>query len=211
MLTAKDGAVSSPYAFLAALTHFGPLAFQSQEGSTLFERVGAAALVEYLGGSEMVRSYDFGSPRRETPASFRKAVDDLCERMGEGRGCRISRVRASDMKDAGLDLVAWTPFEDGRTNQLSVFGQCAAGSDWRDKITQLQPGQFCRSWMLEPPALWPLAAFFVPRQIGWGHWETDVLHERQLLFDRLRIARLLGGLDEELSRQCALWTAQALG
>lgn len=211
LLTAKDGAVFSPYAFLAALTQFGPLAVESQDASSLFERVSAAALVEYLGGPEMVRSYDFGSPRRDTPASFRKAVDDLCQRMGEGGGCRVSRAKASDMKDAELDVVAWTPFEDDRPNQLSVFGQCAAGNDWRDKINRLQPTKFCRSWMLEPPALWPLAAFFVPRQIGWPNWEIEALNERQLLFDRMRIAPLLGDLDEEVSRQCALWTAAALG
>ena len=211
LLTAQTDAASSPYAFLAALTHFGPLAAGTEEGSSLFERVSAAALVEYLGGVEMVRSYDFGSPRRGTPASFREAIADLCERMGEGGGCRVARAKASDMQDAGLDLVAWTPFGDGRPNQLSVFGQCAAGGNWRNKITELQPVQFCRSWMQEPPALSPLAAFFVPRQIDEAYWETDALNERQLLFDRLRIARLLGGLDEELSGQCAVWTATALG
>ncbi|MCY3569280.1 MAG: hypothetical protein OXH38_11670 [Chloroflexi bacterium] len=134
----------------------------------------------------------------------------MCEKMGEGGGS-ASRMKASDMKDAGLDLAVWVPFKDGRLNQLSVFGQCAAGRNWRSKISELQPSHFCRSWMLEPPALLPLAAFFVPRQIGEAHWETDVLRERQMLFDRLRIARLLGDLDEQLVERCAIWTAAAIG
>ena len=211
LLTATGWARTSPYAFLAALTHFGPRAGGTREGAPLFERVSAAALVEYLGGAGTARSYDFGFPRLDTPASFRAAINDLCRRMGEGGQCRVSRPKVADMKDAGLDLVAWTPFEDGRTNQLSVFGQCAAGRDWRNKVTELQPVQFCRSWMVEPPVLSPLAAFFVPRQIEPDRWQIDALHDRQLLFDRLRIARLLGGLDDELAEKCAAWTAAALG
>ncbi len=207
LLTAKDGAVSSPYAFLVALTHFGP---RTLEGASLFERISAEALVNYLGGAGSVRSFDFGSPRRNTLRSFRQAIDELCETMGEGGGS-ASRMKRSDMKDAGLDLAAWVPFGDGRLNQLSVFGQCAAGQNWRDKITELQPVHFSRSWMQYPPALSPLAAFFVPRQIGQSQWETDALHERQILFDRLRIARLLGDLDRGLAERCASWTAAALG
>ena len=210
LLTAEDGALASPYAFLAALTHFGPLFDGTLEGSSLFERLSAAALVEYLGGAANVRSFNFGFPRPETLRSFRRAIDDLCEKMGEG-GRHAGRMKASDMKDAGLDLAAWVPFGDGRLNQLSVFGQCAAGQNWRSKITELQPSHFCRSWMLDPPALSPLAAFFVPRQIGEPHWEIDARHERQILFDRLRIARLLGDLDEELAERCASWTAAAIG
>ena len=211
VLTAKEGAESSPYVFLAALTHFGPLLNGATEGASLFERISAAALVEYLGGTGAARSYDFGAPRRDRPASFRQAIDELCQEMGEGGGCRVTRIKVAEMKDAGLDLVAWSPFGDGRPNQLSVFGQCAAGENWRNKISELQPDQFCRSWMWEPPALRPLAAFFVPRQIGPPHWETDALHGQQLLFDRLRIARLLGGLDGDLANSCAAWTATAVG
>ena len=210
LLTAKDGAVSSPYAFLAALTHFGPLVDKAQEGASLFERISGAALVEYLGGAGSVCSYDFGSPRRDTFLSFRRAIDDLCEKMGDGGG-HASRMKSSDMKDAGLDLVVWVPFGDDRLNQLSVFGQCAAGGNWRAKLTELQPVQFCSSWMKDPPVLSPLAAFFVPRQIGRAHWEIDARHDRQLLFDRLRIARLLGSLDAEVEERCATWTAAALG
>ena len=210
MLTAKDGAVSSAYAFLAALTHFGPLFGGTLEGTSLFERISAVALVEYLGGAGRARSFDFGSPRRDTLRSFRQAIDELCETMGEGGGS-AARMKASDMKDAGLDLAAWVPFGDDRLNQLSVFGQCAAGQNWRGKITELQPVHFCRSWMKDPPALSPLAAFFVPRQIGKPQWEIDAQHDRQILFDRLRIARLLGDLDEDLAGRCASWTAAALG
>ena len=208
-LTAEDGVVASPYAFLLTLTHFGPLFGGTLDGASLFEKISAAALVEYLGGNKSARSLDFGSPRRGTLKSFRQAIDDLCKKMGEGGGS-ADRMKASDMKDAGLDLAAWSPFGDDRPNQLSVFGHCAAGQNWRRKITELQPIQFCRSWMRVPPAQMPLAAFFVPRQIGPSHWETDALHQ-QLLFDRLRIAPLLGALDGELAERCASWTTSVLG
>lgn len=210
LLTAEEWALASPYVFLAALTHFGPLFDGTLEGSSLFERLSAAALVEYLGGAPSVRSFNFGFPRPQTLRSFRQAIDDLCEKMGEGGGS-ARRMKASDMKDAGLDLAVWVPFGDDRLNQLSVFGQCAAGQNWRGKITELQPSHFCRSWMLETPAISPLAAFFVPRQIGEAHWEIDARHERQMLFDRLRLARLLGDLDGQLVERCASWTTAAIG
>ena len=210
-LCAEAGAQDSPYVFLTALTFFGPtLRTASEDGSSLFERVSAAALVEYLGGKERVRSYDFGFPRRGTPRAFRNAIKDLCEKLGEGLDCKVSKPYASNVKDAKLDLVAWVPFGDMRRNQLSVFGQCAAGTNWESKINELQPVDFCNIWLREPPAMLPLLAFFVPRKVMDDIWFRVCVGERRIFFDRLRIARLLGRLDSDLTKRCGAWTATIL-
>ena len=48
-----------------------------------------------------------------------------------------------------------------------VFGQCATGRNWRDKLTDdLQPGDFCKRWFREQPAFTPSSAFFVPGHMG---------------------------------------------
>lgn len=209
VLRAGAEAQASPYLFLTALTHFGPTYKPAPEsGASLFERVSRTALVEYLGGLERVRSYDFGFPRREGPKAFRDALNDLCRAMGEGLGCKVSRAKTDDVKDAKLDLVAWVPFEDGRRNQLSVFGQCAAGTDWDDKLNELQPVEFCNIWLKENPAIGPVLAFFVPRQVEESLW-FKVRYGR-IFFDRLRIARFLERLDAELAERCAAWTAAAI-
>ena len=153
-LRAEADAQASPYVFLTALTCFGPtLGTAPESGASLFERVSAAALVEYLGGTATARSYHFGFPRRVGPKAFHDAIADLCRQLGEGRGCKVSRPKTAHVKDAKLDLVAWLPFQDMRRNQLSVFGQCAAGTGWQAKLNELQPYDFCHTWMEEPPAM----------------------------------------------------------
>ena len=210
-LSAEAGAQSSPYVFLTALTFFGPILKNAPEnGSSLFERISAAALVEYLGGAETARSYDFGFPRRGNPRAFRDAIDDLCQKLGEGMGCKVDRRQTASVKDAKLDLVAWVPFKDMRRNQLSVFGQCAAGTDWRSKLNELQPVDFCNIWLREPPAMPPLLAFFVPRMVTDDVWLQVCVGERRIFFDRLRIARLLSGLNRGLIEHCGTWTALAI-
>ena len=207
-LSAESGAKISPYVFLTALTFFGTeMENMPESGSSLFENISAAALVEYLGGAETVQSYDFGFPRRNGPKGFRKAIEALCRELGEGLGCKVRKPLTQNVKDAKLDLVAWVPFSDMRRNQLSVFGQCAAGANWESKLNELQPVDFCNIWLKEPPAMSPLLAFFVPRKIMDDVWFRVCVGERRVIFDRLRIARLLGSLDGDLVKRCEAWTA----
>lgn len=197
----------SPYAFLLALTHARDRT--KNDGPSLFERVSRSALVEYLGGQSRVEFYDFGWPRRNGLPAFRDAVKDLCARMKEGQGVG-SRVRTGRVKDAKLDVVAWLPFRDGRSNQLAVFGQCTTSNRWRDKINELQPHAFCQLWLAEQPAMSPLAAFFVPHHVSDDEWRQAAVSDRRLFFDRLRVTQFLGNLDPDLAERCAQWTSQTL-
>ena len=210
-LGAKPGAAETVYAFLTLVTSFGWSNEDAPESAaSLFELVSAAALVRYLGGSPRVRSYDFGFPRRNSPAAFYDAIEDLCQRTGEGIGCKVPRPDTAQVKDAKLDLVAWVPFGDRRSNQFSVFGQCATGANWRDKINELQPIDFCKTWLKEQPAMTPSLAFFVPREIEERHWDKVANGDRRLAFDRLRIAYLLREMDEDLALRCAAWTKSVI-
>ena len=210
-LEAKPGATSTVYTFLTAVTSVGwRNEAPPERAASLFELVSAAALVWYLGGPTVVQSYDFGFPRRSEPKAFYDAVQELCQKMGEGLGCSVPKPQTAHIKDAKLDLVAWIPFGDGRSNQLSVFGQCATGANWQGKINELQPIEFCKRWLLEQPAMNPALAFFVPRQIEERHWPEAAVSDRRILFDRLRIVALLREIDGGLARRCAEWTASAL-
>ena len=210
-LKANPDATKTIYAFLTAITSVSEADTQApQNAATLFERLSAATLVSYLGGGDSARSYDFGFPRRNNPSSFKDAVDDLCQQMGEGAGHRADQTNLSATKDAKLDLVVWLPFGDGRPNQLSVFGQCATGRNWESKIRELQPIAFCKQWFREQPAMNPELAFFVPRHIKERQWSAAANDDRLLLFDRLRIAHLLSNVDQELADKCAEWTESAL-
>lgn len=200
-------APSSPYAFLLVLTRAQN---RTRNGApSLFEQVSRSALVEYLGGQTRVEFYDFGSPRMNAPRAFRAAIKDLCARMGEGQDAK-PHVRTAQLQDGGLDVVAWLPFCDGRSNQLIVFGQCTISNRWRGKINDLQPHDFCRLWLAEQPAMSPLAAFFVPHHVSDDEWRQAAVGDRRLFFDRLRLAQFLANLDSDLAAQCAQWTSQTL-
>ena len=210
-LEAKPRALETVYAFLTSATLLGSRSGPTSESvASLFEFVSRAALVRYLGGPTTARAYDFGFPRRNGPKAFYDAVEDLCQQLGEGLGCRVPKPQSAHVKDAKLDVVAWVPFGDRRTNQLSVFGQCATGSNWRDKLTELLPAAFCKRWFREQPAATPSSAFFVPRHIEERYWPEAAVGDQRILFDRLRIVRLLGDMDEDLTNRCAAWTASVL-
>ena len=210
VLEARKDALDSPYLFLSALTayRYVPGTF-SQTGSTLFELLCTHALYEYLGGNPTAESMHFGYPRPAGPSGFPEAVNELCRRLGDGIQCKTSDL-ARSQNDGKLDVVAWVSFGDSRSSQISVFGQCATGLHWQTKINDLQPYDFCSQWLAKVPTPIPLAAFFVPGQIPETDW-TDLTHSRErLLFDRLRIARLLEGLNDDIRLNCAEWALQAL-
>ena len=129
---------------------------------------------------------------------------------GEGLGCKVPQSDTSDVNDSKLDLAVWIPFGDERPNQFSVFGQCSTGGNWKDKVNELLPSTFCQMWFIEQPAVPPVMAFFVPRQIEERYWQQTALGGYRLIFDRLRIAYCLKDLDSELADRCASWTMSAL-
>ena len=201
----------SIYLFLLLLSRFGKdVGPSGLDGARLFEQVCVHAAATYFGGSERgVESYHFGAPRRITPRGFVDALNKMCERLGEGQGCRSDRLTLRDQKDAKLDLTVWRPFLDHRPGKLIGFGQCATGNDWTDKLTHLQPETFCSMWMLDNPAVTPVRLFFVPFRIEQRRW-MDVARQGGIVFDRCRIANHADGIRSELRRELRKWTIQVL-
>lgn len=209
-MKATDRASDSPYAFLTALSFLGVYAGdRSGSGTEIFEQVSELALLGYLGGTDHAMSFHFGWPRRTGRGSFPDALRDLCDAMGGGMN-PLRRPRDTRFRDDKLDLVAWIPHDDRKQNWLSVFGQCASGSDWKAKVNELLPADFCIKWMSGGPFPTPLAAFFVPHCLRYDDWLDTSNSTQRLLFDRLRISVLLEDTDPALLGRCARWTANAL-
>lgn len=91
------------------------------------------------------------------------------------------------MKDAGLDIVAWLPFPDGRSSKLILCGQCATGRYWRAKVNELLPIHWLQTWLANHPKVIPVKAFFVPHAVSVVDWEKLGYHSG-IFFDRFRIA-----------------------
>jgi len=199
---------SSVYTFLLLLSCFGDRAGLRQ-GAKLFEEVCAKAAEAYLGGAHInVKSRVFGFPRRVLPKRFESALQSLCDEIREGTGAR-KRPNSSDQKDAKLDIVAWHHFDDARPGKLIAFGQCATGRNWSEKLSDLQPREWCVLWMQDQPAVHPIRMFFVPHRISLRDWFQSSLYGG-ILFDRCRIASHSSLIEKPLRKQLAAWSKEVL-
>lgn len=212
-LTLRPGAVGSLYAFLALLSwcgkNEGP---KGSDGEKIFEEICGKAAEAYLGGRDSARSKSvvFGFPRRELPGGFSAAIDDLCQRLGEGDGPRKGRELIAQQKVGKIDIVSWVEFNDCRQGKIITFGQCATGRNWREKITELPaPGDWCTHWMNDSPLVSPLRSFFVPHRIERDNWSISG-RLGGILYDRCRIASLATHVDGDLRREWTAWSAHVL-
>ena len=179
----------STYVFLLLLSWFG---VSAGAGTRVrperdFEDISHAAAMSYFGCNEHDGSYLFAFPRRTKATGFPAAVDELARRLGEGGGAKPVQP-AADQKDAHLDLVVWHGFADKRPGQVIAFGQCAAGSNWTTKLSELPDTRsWCQAWMLQPPCVPAVRMFFVPHRLTREEWETRATIGG-VLFERCRIA-----------------------
>lgn len=199
---------NSVYVFLLLLSNFGHAAGPTRnDGAKLFEDVCAEAARNYLGGTQAC-SRVFGFPRRLGPKGFANALSDLCAAMGEGVAAKKC-PKLSNQKDAGLDVVAWRGFPDARRGMLISFGQCATGRNWHEKLSELQPQNWCRCWMAEAPSVTPARFFFVPHRVEEIDWAFSCCNGG-VLFERCRIAHLAPSLPESLAAAIAAWSGYVL-
>lgn len=168
------------YIFCLFLSYFG--LNETREGPKLFESISCQAAKKYISG----HAVGFGFPRTELPHKFSDAVTKLCALIGEG-GQFLERP-VLDRKDDALDVVAWVDFIDQMPSKILMFGQCAAGDNWGDKLAELQPDAFCGQWMIESlVSPLPIKSFFIPHRIEREKWDF-VARKAGIVFERCRIA-----------------------
>lgn len=173
------------------------------DGTQLFEELSAAVAEKYFGAR--AESYIFGTA---TKGSFVNKVDELCQRIGEGKGFREQKTDPLE-KDGGLDVVVWKHFRDRTPGKLMAFGQCKTGTSYADQLSEMYPDKFCEKWMIDTPVVWPIRMYFVAEALSRrGNWRNTVL-DAGLLFDRCRIIDYCNGLSENLYQQMSRWTAVA--
>jgi hypothetical protein len=209
-IKAPEQRFRSVYVFLLLLANKGIAAGPADLSATeLFEEVAAEAGRGYFGGPDGAQHYQFGFPRRRSPAGFRHAMTDLCRQLGEGGGPR-TRPTTQNQKDAKLDLVVWRPFPDGRAGKMVAFGQCAAGADWTNKLSELDPRAFMGKWMTDPLPITPSRLFFCPVRITRDDWLPRVW-DAGLIFDRCRIALHAQAAGEAALDACERFAEAASG
>lgn len=171
-----------PYVFCLLLSYAEEKLkkISSIKHEVIFEDLSCLAARNYIGG-DVLR---FGAPRKELPSSFREALGKLCEKVGEWSHSRTAKTLRA--QDGGLDLVAWKCFPDNRMGKLILFGHCASGLNWQDKINELQPSDFCSKWLGGDKS--PIVkTFFIPHLLSRDEWDNRAISAK-LFFDRCRIA-----------------------
>jgi len=70
---------------------------------------------------------------RERTQKINKIVQEIARQLGESVG-NLPRWTSQTQKDAGLDMLCYRPFKDGRVGVPVYLMQCASGSNWDEKL-----------------------------------------------------------------------------
>jgi hypothetical protein len=94
-----------------------------------------------------------------------------------------------DLKDAGLDVVVWKPWPDGRRAHLFAIGQCACGKN-DINVNKGRELSWTRlsNWLRPICYAAPLRCFFAAHHIPNTMQLYDLSKEAGIVFDRARIA-----------------------
>lgn len=161
-----------------------------------FECLASKAIEKYLHCS-VIR---IGAPRRQpVPSQFPKALEYTVAELGELIGQRDLEHHNSG--DDGVDLIGWRTFDDSRASQAIIFAQCAIGTDWRTKRDGVNLEMWRRhiDWHS-----WPLKGFAVPFHHQPGNSWRETASRGGIIFDRLRIAKLVADTDLSPSARNAM-------
>lgn len=176
------------YFFCLALSYFGWKIRNKAPDNPwlLFEELSVFSAKNYLGGDAML----FGTSAHKGPKAkkvFKTKVDALVSALGEGQS--FSSTKTFSSRDSKLDIVAWKGFDDKRSSQLVVFGQCKAGQNWQDGLSELDPDTFWDQWLSggKGKVSQLLRSVFIPHRLfdddEWDHRARSA----RLLFDRCRV------------------------
>jgi hypothetical protein len=192
------------YLFCLVLSYFGwkPRKGDPINPRDLFEELSCAAARGYLQGEV----FPFG-PKAANRKGFKQAVGALCAALCEGQG--FKNQKTFDRKDDKVDLVAWKGFQDRRSGKLVMFGQCASGGDWKDKLGEMQAGPFWDQWMQEAKISPLIRSFYVPHRVEKARWEYTA-RRTGVLFDRCRIA-FWAGREIQTDYRYLEWSMPLLG
>lgn len=181
-----------------------------------YDLLALEAVRRFLGrGAEAVRfarnSNDPDDPVNTRPKRFDEAIRWLRERLDLGRGLEDPHTEEEEehwefpgpglqpltsYSDAGVDVVAWWRFKDGRIGFPVLLAQCTVQLRWERKLKDVDPDLW-RGWInfgTVPPQKCLVIPFAVDlKEENWPHRTTQA----GVIIDRVRFVELLDELAEE--------------
>lgn len=157
-----------------------------------FESISLEALRGFMPKHATIKSLGKNS---EYKGSAKDKIDALAKDMGiDTNKAEIKLINDRNNQEEGLDIIAWTPFNDRIPNMITILGQCACGKNW--KMKQSESPRYENFLVFH--RLKPINALFVP--YAWSNSE-ETFHESKdianqlLVFDRKRIIDQISNLD----------------
>ena len=151
-----------------------------REIPTLFQVCSCLAAGGYVVGEVA----SFGFPR-SSGSGFVAALKTTYERFGSGVVRSVGPGTPSSVKDEGIDVIAWRDHPDHLPGKTYLLGQCASGTEWRDKSVVDRIPQF-HGWFSTPPATYCQPSMFIPFTL-----HRDLADDPETTFDRLRHSRFV--------------------
>jgi hypothetical protein len=147
---------------------------------------------------------------RTASKKLKQVVSAVAERLGEELG-QVERWSKPTANEAGLDLVGYRPFPDGRRAVPVLLFQCASGGDWDTKLHTPD----LRIWgRIVNFVAAPKKAFATPFAFLDDEFDRAGNLVNGLLLDRYRIlsaSRLAAGwLSPDLGTRLVQWIQQRI-
>lgn len=122
-----------------------------------FQAIATDAAAGILNG----QAISFGFPR-PSGLGFQDALADASRRMRLGTPLDSPPIHSNGQeKDAGIDVIAWQDFADGRPSKLVLLGQVASGHNWKEKSVKNDTYRFF-DWFSQRPTEHYIPSIFIP-------------------------------------------------
>lgn len=149
------------------------------EQGELFEDMTAESAARSLQGWTI---HSTGWTRTRTQG-LNRVVADVAQKLGEATG-ELLRWTSATAKEAGLDLLFYRPFPDGRVGIPVFLCQCASGEGWERKLKTPDLRVWCK---IIPFASDPKKAFAMPFVISDDEFIRHSNSVDGFLLDRPRL------------------------
>ena len=172
----------------------------------LFERLTCQAVRKLLPARAVVFGWPFTKKRGMKP-SGETVLGTFIRAVARDANERFVEQPSSRFKDRGVDVIGWVPFQEGRSSQVVILLQCAAGHNWAAKLcVPLEAWRQYVHW-----ACSPLIGFAVPCVIADSIWHDQAV-EKGILLDRPRIVNSVsdGVSDRDLAAALSGWVNREL-
>lgn len=193
---------------------------RAHEVEAAYDAVALEALRRYLGrgarGVRFAKNTHDPNDNATRPQRFQEAIDWLRKELQLGAGTTAApdedtfehwedvdpdpatgRVPLNSYNDAGVDVVVWWRFGDGRMGSPVLLAQCTVQLEWGEKVSDI-PLKLWEKW-IDFDTVPPQTALVIPFAVNPASalW-NDRTVTAGVIVDRLRLMELLDELEDEV-------------